>query len=107
MRSKCGCKASFNRDHPRIKMWTEALGPSPSVPIKHPVPHLVEGKRYFKADVSRIDEATLTEIIEALAGEFDINPFRIRNEVEKSGFIPVRDENLTLIICNLHYRCML
>lgn len=103
----CGCQAIIQENDPRAELWMSIFGKL-SFPLKHPVLMNmgdVVGIGY-EGDASALTSEQRERLIRAMMKKFMVS----RREIEetlKDGVIPIKAENVTVSICNLHFRCMI
>lgn len=107
----CGCKAILSPGDPRARIWKAALG-CLEFPLKGPVPVRGQGPgedpaRFLRGDWEALSmdqqikiRAEMKRIYHASSSEFD-------QQIKSLGFFPIKDENINVLICGLHTRCML
>ena len=106
---KCECYAVIDSDNERMEIWREVC-PDLRVPLKHP--GLCKGTAageeilMYEGDPKRMSGFQRARLAELFAEKFNISEMHAFAELEK-GHLPVRAENVTVVICQSHMRSTL
>ena len=106
----CGCKAHIHEKDFRASIWRAALG-CLEFPLQNPIYHMGEAQgekpaRFLKGDWRALSEEQKHKIFIAIRHKFSVNIEIFRKQIEALGYMPIKDENITVEICGLHQRCM-
>lgn len=108
MTGKCECYATVSKDDPRFPIWLAVA--ENRIPIKHPLE--VKGKagghkgNFYEGDATRLTKEQKEIMSKLLARKFHITEKEVLTDFEK-GMFPIRADNISLVICELHLRCMI
>ena len=104
----CECYAILDKKDPRYSLWKQ-VAPNAHIPLKHPVPHRNPHNpdmAFYECDVSRLTEPQKNLIVNLMHKKFKVSKDHIRKRMAKDG-LPIRSDNITVVICGLHVRCMM
>lgn len=106
----CGCMACLNPKDPRAEVWKYALG-CLEFPLKHPVPHMgsAPGVRdsFLEGDWEALTVQQKTRMKAQMKEKFGLSAYEFDQQMKTVGYMPIRDKNITVKICQLHSRCMM
>jgi len=110
MTKNCECVAILNEKDERAEIWKQVC-PDLQLPLKHPLPVLAknndgEEMRFYEGDPERLDDSQKARISELMAKKFDLDEKAVFESLKK-GIMPIRADNVTVMICNLHALCMM
>jgi len=110
MTNKCECVAILDENDERAKIWKQVC-PNLRLPLKSPTPIKAKGPdgqeyRFLECDTDKLTDFQKARLAELMAKEFGLDEKQTFNIIQK-GELPIRDNNITVIICNLHLRCMM
>ena len=106
----CGCRACLSEEDPRAEIWKEVFG-CLEFPLKNPV--AISGNAVGEAGSSflmgnwealSVDEQN--RMIQAMKRKFGVDEQVFRAQIRVFGYVPIKDENITVIICEKHTRAM-
>lgn len=100
----CECYATVSYMDPRRELWFRVV-PDGRMPLKHPVPHLNDGQLFYEGDTSRLSAEQLEVMAGLLAEKFSLDIEEVRRDLAK-GILPVLAMGVTVVVCDLHARCM-
>lgn len=102
--SNCECYAVIDSDNERVEIWRKVC-PDLRVPLKHPglCKGTAAGEEIFmyEGDPDRMSGFQRARLAELFAEKFKISEMLAFEELKK-GHLPVRAENVTVVICQLH-----
>lgn len=106
----CGCKAHLSKKDPRAIIWRLALG-CLEFPLQNPISHMGEAQgekpaKFLKGDWKALSEKQKTGILIEMRAKFRINTEIFQNQIRALGYMPIKDENITVSICAHHQVCM-
>jgi len=96
----CECEAIISKEDPRYELWRQVV-PNAHLPIKHPIAK----NGFYEGDPSRLTEEQIQLIATLCSKKFNITKEEILKDIRK-GILPIKAENVSLSICDLHIRCM-
>ena len=107
----CGCKAVLSEKDERASIWKAALG-CLEFPLQTPIAHMGQGPgertaRFLKGDFQALDERQQFDLFHEMEKKFKVNIREFQVQVEVLGYIPIKDENITVVCCGLHSRMMM
>jgi len=108
--TKCECYAILSENDERAEIWKQVCSDL-RLPLKHPLPVLAKNNdgeelRFYEGDPERLDDFQKARISELMAEKFDLDEKAVFESLKK-GIMPIRADNVTVMICNLHLRCMM
>ena len=110
MTKNCECVAILDEKDERAEIWKQVC-PDLRLPLKSPMP--IRGKgpdgeihRFLECDTDRLTDFQKARLAELMAKKFGLDEKQAFNMIQK-GELPIKDENITMMICNLHVRCMM
>lgn len=107
--TECECYAAISEDDPRAEIWRQ-ITPDLRIPLRHPIPrigqHNGQDIRVYEGDPSRLSQKQQDLLVELMAAKFDIPESAVREGLD-AGQMPVKDDNVVISICALHWRCMM
>jgi hypothetical protein len=98
---KCECYATISKDDPRYEIWKQ-VNPLCQMPLKHPIPK----NGFYEGDPTRLTSEQKEVMAKLLSEKFKLPPSEILSDLEK-GIFPIKSDNLNIVICELHFRCMM
>jgi len=106
----CGCKAVLSPKDPRASIWKYSLG-SLEFPLQNPISHRGKAQgekpaRFLQGDWRALSEVQKSRMFEKLKKKFNINIQFFLSQIKALGYMPIKDENITVVICGLHERCL-
>ena len=110
-REKCECYAQISKKDSRYEIWKQVV-PNGRVPLKHPLSsimknkHFPEGITIYEGDPSRLTKKQKDVLATLMAQKFHIPKQEVLEGLAK-GVLPIKVDNVTVSICDLHFRCML
>lgn len=110
MTEKCECYATISRDDPRHALWIRVT-PDGHIPLKHPLTVKASdgpfaGQLFYEGDPTRLTDEQKQILAEICAEKFSLSKDNILADLAK-GILPISVKNVSVSICNLHFRCML
>ena len=109
MTNKCECVAILSETDERAEIWKQVC-PDLRLPLKSPLPVLgkLNGEeiKFYEGDPEKLDDFQKARLAELMAEKFGIDE-KVIFESLKKGILPIRTDNVTVLICNLHLRCMM
>jgi len=107
----CGCKAILRENDPRAGIWKKIFG-CLEFPLKNPVS--TEGAargegsaRFLMGDWAALSWDQKVIMKTEMKKRFNASSFEFDEQIRILGFVPIKDVNISIKICNLHFRCML
>lgn len=106
----CECYAVISEDDPRAEIWGK-VDPERRIPLKHPLyvkatEGQFQGMIFYEGDTSRLSLDQLQTISKEMERKFNIPAGEVLADLMK-GILPVKTDNCTVFICELHFRCMM
>ena len=106
----CGCYAVLLECDPRAQIWRYALG-CLKFPLQNPISHVesAQGERsayFLKGDWNALSEKQKDRMFQALKLKFNVERSEFFSQIKTVGYMPIKDENITVVICEIHTRCM-
>lgn len=106
----CECYATISKEDPRAEIWKQ-VSPDGCMPLKHPLmvknPHFPEYMSlFYVGDADRLTQEQKEKMASLMAEKFKIP----REEMLKSlatGQFHIKSNNISVVICELHTRCMI
>jgi hypothetical protein len=107
----CGCMAHLNKNDPRASIWRYALG-CLEFPLKHPISHVASAEGEYPAKYLEGDWAALTNkqknsMCKKLFKKFGVTRDQILTQIKALDYMPIKDENITVVICKKHSMMMM
>lgn len=107
----CGCKALLSEKDPRAPIWMAVFGKL-EFPLKNPVPTMGMGPgeipdRFLKGDWGALSLDQQNILINEMVKKFKANVNNFADQLNTLGFIPIKDVNISVLVCGLHTRCMM
>lgn len=107
----CGCKAILSERDPRAKIWMKVLG-CLEFPLQNPLnhQHAAYGEKgislFLRGDWDALSLDQQRTLAEEMQKNFKVDPAVFRQQMRALGFVPIKDEHITVQICQVHLRCM-
>lgn len=107
----CECYAKVSRNDPRYPIWVK-VDPEAKLPLKHPIlkrhpyAHPDFMGTFYEGDPSRLTEEQKEIIIEEMSKKFKCSKDHVAEGLAK-GFLAIKSDNISVMICDLHFRCMI
>lgn len=106
----CGCRACLNEQDPRAEIWKEVFG-CLEFPLKNPVAIRGNavgeaGALFLMGDWEALSQAEQDKMIQAMKRKFGVDEQVFRAQIRVFGYVPIKDENITVIVCQKHIRAM-
>jgi len=110
MRVPCGCKALLNEKDPRAEIWMKVFGKL-EFPLQSPVQHLgqAEGEhpdKFLRGDWSALEPEEQQRLCQAMKDKFRVDDKIFRSQVQTLGYVPIKDVNIHVFICQKHTSMM-
>ena len=108
----CGCKAHLFKEDPRASLWAYALG-CLEFPLISPISHygnadgMAGSRKFLKGDWAALSDAEKARMTEKLIKKFGISLQEFESQMKSVGYMPIKDENIILVICQKHSRMMM
>jgi len=107
----CGCKALLSEKDPKAVIWKAVFG-CLEFPLKSPLHHVGVAHGEFMASFLMGDWEALslqqqTELINQMREKFGVSLNEFKSQVKAYGYIPIKDTNISVLICQLHTRMMI
>ncbi len=110
MTNKCECVAILSEKDERAEIWKQVC-PDLRLPLKSPIP--IKGKgpdgeeySFLECDTDRLTDFQKARLAELMAKKFGLDEKQTFDIIQK-GELPIKDNNVTVMICGLHLRCMM
>lgn len=103
----CECSASISKHDPRAEIWKQVTADG-TLPLKHPL--LVKNKHFPKlffyvGDADRLTQEQKEKMASLMTEKFKIPKEEVLHDLA-TGF-HIRSDNISVVICELHTRCMI
>ena len=111
MSQKCECYATLSKNDPRYPIWKQ-IDPQARIPLKHPIlqrspkDSVLRGALFYEGDPERLTPAQKEKLAEILSEKFKVPKTEVLKDLAK-GYLPLKSQNVSVSICNLHLRCMM
>ena len=107
----CGCKAHLDAKDPRAEIWMKVFG-CLSFPLKHPISHMAITKgessaRYLQGDWRALSDEEKLRMVAEMKEKFGVSQEVFMSQIRAVGYVPIKDENITITCCQLHSRMMM
>ena len=108
----CGCKAILSEMDPRAPIWLAVFGKL-EFPLKNPVPTIGAGPgefhdRFLRGDWEALSLDQQTMLFREMEKRFSgLNYGAFVAQNRALGYIPIKDKNISVLVCGLHTRCMM
>jgi len=111
MRVPCGCKAILSEEDPRAEIWRNVFG-CLEFPLCSPMPLMgkAEGElesRFLRGDWSALSPEQQQKLCQEMIIKFGIDDHVFRMQNQALGYVPINDQNITVVVCQLHTRMMI
>lgn len=107
--NKCKCYGIISEKDARHEIWIQ-VDPQAKIPLKHPMLKQFEagGHKglFYEGDPARLTEKQKDIMANLLSKKFNISKEEILKDLAK-GILPIRADNITVAICELHSRMMI
>jgi hypothetical protein len=106
----CGCKAILDEKDPRAAIWKAVFG-CLEFPLKSPLSHFGEAEgefraRFFMGDWEALSLQQQNELINQMREKFKVNMNDFADQLNTLHYIPIKDVNINVLVCQLHTRVM-
>lgn len=106
----CGCKAILSPEDPRAEIW-KAVFNCLEFPLASPLFHNAQAEgeqpsRFLKGDWMALSEDQKERLCHEMKKRFSIGDSVFRAQMKALGYVPIKDENIHVSICELHARCL-
>lgn len=107
----CGCKAVLSEKDLRAGIWRAVFGKL-EFPLIHPLNHWAHaegehGDRFLKGDWEALSEEEKVKLAREMRKKFGVNEAAFMSQNRALGYIPIKDQNITVVCCQLHSRLRL
>lgn len=107
----CGCKAHLFKEDHRVSLWRYALG-SLEFPLRHPISHMgkAEGEhsaKFLEGDWAALSEDQKFRMCKKMMQKFGIPRSEFEKQIRALGYMPIKDENIILVIYQKHSRMLM
>lgn len=107
----CGCKAHLNEKDPRAEIWRNVFG-CLEFPLKNPISHIgqAEGEhedRFLYGDWDALSFDQKVKMLIEMKKKFGISEQVFSSQVKALGYIPIKDQNIDVVICQKHTGMMI
>ena len=103
----CECSATISKDDPRAEIWKQ-VDPDGIMPLKHPLltrSKTFPNKLFYLGDPSRLTQKQKKKMAKLMAEKFKIPEAEVLHNLA-TGVFPIESSNISIMICELHTRCM-
>ena len=98
----CECKAILDKNDKRADLWREILQSEKlEIPLKHPLRERTHNGIFLEGDPSRLNWDQKSRLIKELSKKFNLDSDLIVKDLD-NGIMPIKDENISIIICRSH-----
>jgi hypothetical protein len=110
MRAPCGCKAILNKKDPRAAIWKKVFG-CLEFPLLSPIPVLGTAlgeptAKFLMGDWEALNFEQKTKMLSEMKKKFGISAQDFVMQNKALGYVPIKDQNVTVVVCQLHTRMM-
>jgi hypothetical protein len=100
----------LSEEDPRAEIWKEVFSKL-EFPLKNPISH--NGKAvgeprasFLMGDWDALSQDEQNRMIQAMKKKFGVDEQVFRAQIRVFGYVPIKDENITVIWCKKHTRAI-
>ena len=107
----CGCKALLNEKDPRAAIWKAVFGKL-EFPLLHPIANLAQAEgeqlaRFLQGDWNALGSSEQVKLAYEMKKRFPgLNDLEFLAQNKALGYIPIKDVNISVILCQRHTRML-
>jgi hypothetical protein len=107
----CGCRALLAEKDPRAEIWLSVFGKL-EFPLLHPIHHQGQGPGensdlFLQGDWNALSQDQQFKLCDAMKTKFNVKESLFLSQIHALGYIPIKDRNITVVLCQLHSRMLM